>query len=501
MEYFKLLKSLTRGEKRYFQLLNSRYRLENKSNAMQLFDVYSEMDEFDKEKLSKLLDDSKIMNNLAFENHRLGKLLIQSLVFYTSGISKLKEDNLDLYRYCEVLYQKGLYEACYTNIKKGISLAKKKESFSVAILFLNLKRYLLNQLYNIRGINNFHDEMVSVNEEVNQLIEKEQLVNQVNQISTNLYLLLLKRTGLNNSQNLKSTLKQYETQLLNLGFDFQSDREYIAYYSAWNYYYLIKGNIEKCLETLELIEKKYIDSNKDYYSFEHYLKTRFNIISILGNLGESELQKKNLEIFSKMKIPQNYKSLKTLHENLYLSIKVTSLYSFGKKEEVVSLKNRIDKSIIPHIGKSNISTQYVTIFIFTHSLFDLKEYNKADHYCKIILEEFDKHLLQNYRAAILFLRLIIQYELGNYLLIKSFADAAYWYLKSNNLYDEIDKMILNWCKTNLSRANPEKLIARSKQLTQKIEKQFGAKYMDHPYKKLYFFGLKEWLLNKQSEAI
>lgn len=259
---------------------------------MQLFDVYSEMEEFDKRKLSELLDDSKIMNNLAFENHRLGKLLIQSLVFYTSGISKLKEDNLDLYRYCEVLYKKGHYEICYTNIRKGIELTKKQESFTTTILFLDLKRHLLNRLFNIKGMNNFHDEMISVNKEASELLAKEQLINQLNEISTNLYLLLLKRTGLNNSQKLKSTLKEYEDQLSSLGSNFQSNREYIAYYSAWNYYYLITGNVPKCLETLELIEKKYIDSNKDYYSFEHYLKTRFNIISILGNLGESELQKR-----------------------------------------------------------------------------------------------------------------------------------------------------------------------------------------------------------------
>lgn len=202
-----------------------------------------------------------------------------------------------------------------------------------------------------------------------------------------------------------------------------------------------------------------------------------------------------------MKIPQNYKSLKNLHENLYLSIHVSNLYSSGEKEKVFALKNRIDKFIVKHIGKSNASTQYVTLFMFTHSLIDLREFNKADHYCKIILEEFDKHILQNYRAAILILRLIIQYELGNFLLIKSFADATYWFMKSNNMYDEIDKVILNWCKTNLPRNNPEKLIERIEQLNQRIEKQFGAGYMDPPYKKLYFYGFKDWLLYKQSKVI
>ncbi len=500
MEYFKLLKSLTRGEKRYFQLLNSRYRLEKKSNAMQLFDVYSEMDEFDKKKLSESLNDSKIVNNLAFENHRLGKLLIQSLVFYSSGISKLKEDSLDLYRYCEVLYKKGHYEACYTNIRKGIASAKRKESFTIAIQFLDLKRHLLNQLYDIRAINNFHDEMISINTEVAQLLEKEQLINQLNQISTNLYLLLLKRTGLNNSETLDSTLKTYKNQLLSLEGNLQSNREHISYYSAWNYYYLIKGNLKKCLETLELTEERYIDLNKDYYSFEYYLKTRYNIISMLGNL-DSELQKQNLEAFSSMKIPKNYSSLKKLHENLFLSMKVASLYSDGEKEKVVALKGRIDKFIVKHIGKSNLSTQYLTLFIFTHSLIDLRAYNKADHYCKIILEDFDKKMMQNYRAAILFLRLIIHYELENFLLIKSYADATYWYLKSNNLYDEIDKLILNWCKSNLTRSNPKKLIEKIEELNRKIEKQFGAEYMEQPYKKLYFFGFKEWFQYKQSQSI
>ena len=126
VELFKLIKSLTKSEKRFFKLSSSLQSGEK--NYLKIFDYIEKQTEYDEYELKKAFEGETFIKHLPSEKNHLYKLILKSLRSYYSEPSvnsTLKQEIKNI----EILYNKALYKECEKFVSRAKQTAKKFEKF------------------------------------------------------------------------------------------------------------------------------------------------------------------------------------------------------------------------------------------------------------------------------------------------------------------------------------------------------------------------------------
>lgn len=158
-ELYKLIKSLSRSEKRYFTL-DAKKSGAKSSNYLELFKAINLMTEYDESKLKK-----KNFPNLSMDKAYLYEVILKSMRDYRSPRSKraqLKQRLMD----AKFLYERGLYDQCSERLTSARSLATDL-SDSLAILEINREE---RRLIKEKGIPNFALKFENIQEESDAIL-------------------------------------------------------------------------------------------------------------------------------------------------------------------------------------------------------------------------------------------------------------------------------------------------------------------------------------------
>ena len=125
-ELFKLIKSLTKSEKRFFKLSSSLQSGEK--NYLKLFDAIEKQLEYDEEDIKNTFKKENFIKHLPSEKNHLYKLVLKSLRAYhadNSVVSQLQEDIKNV----EILFKRALYREAGKVLSKSKKLAYAYERF------------------------------------------------------------------------------------------------------------------------------------------------------------------------------------------------------------------------------------------------------------------------------------------------------------------------------------------------------------------------------------
>ncbi len=154
---FDLIKSLDSGELRYLRLYSVKYQRKGKSNAQKLFDAIHQQTFYDETAIKEKFKKERWIKHFAAEKKHLFDTLVRGLADYDQVNAK-KDDILSLLVRVNVLFKKGLYEACAKQIKKGKQLALDYELFE----------YVFQLSHWERRINPFNPNAPSILETFNE---------------------------------------------------------------------------------------------------------------------------------------------------------------------------------------------------------------------------------------------------------------------------------------------------------------------------------------------
>jgi hypothetical protein len=137
-ELFRLIKSLTPAEKRYFKTFAARHTIGVKNNYVDLFDEIDSMEQYDEKKLRG----KSQTNQLPREKNYLQKQVLKSLqLFYAEDSVQLEvENNIQQIR---ILQKKRLYDISSRLIEKTKVVCEKHELFLDHAKVLKLERMLM----------------------------------------------------------------------------------------------------------------------------------------------------------------------------------------------------------------------------------------------------------------------------------------------------------------------------------------------------------------------
>jgi|GEM_PF-1100773 len=136
---YELIHSLTKSEKRFFQL-QSRLSGREKKNYLLVFDALEGMKTYDGKVLSGKLRGKKM--NVSYEKKYLQEQLLRSLRNFHNGLTTATVLN-DALRDIEILFKKRLNALCFARVRTALEIAEKYENYPALLALIDYESKLI----------------------------------------------------------------------------------------------------------------------------------------------------------------------------------------------------------------------------------------------------------------------------------------------------------------------------------------------------------------------
>jgi hypothetical protein len=159
----KLIKSLSKPEKRYFKVFSSRHIIGDENNYQTLFDAIDRQEDYDEEKLMKKFKDKSFVNRFSIAKNRLYNAILKSLDSFHANSSIEAQIHRQVHA-AEILYNKSLYDQSLKVLNSAKKVAEKHEMYTVLAEISRWEKRIIEK--------NNYDDIKSV-EELNVIMQND----------------------------------------------------------------------------------------------------------------------------------------------------------------------------------------------------------------------------------------------------------------------------------------------------------------------------------------
>ena len=417
---FRLIKSLSGSEKRYFKIfVNPKGDKDNK--YIQLFDLIDEQVSFDEEALM-----SKIYDNQPIESRKYSELkaylydlILKALQGYDEKTSidfRLKNMLLNV----RVLFKRSLYDDCTELLQKTKKMAKKYEQFYTVLDVLSWEKKIAYARLDMEYIGKNLDAIAA-----EEVLFQDKIEN-INHYK-NLFLksLMTLRQNVIRREKIREKIQNIiDDPMLADASMAKSNLAKILYHRIFAFYHYVKGDLNKYYTTnkylLELIESMPFYMKED---LTEYIAVITNLSVSGANLGKFSEVEQCLEKLKQLK-PNTHEDQLKIHREYY-ALSLQLCISKGAFREGVE-----EIELIPQYVAA--SDRYIFekdsfYFLFFYLYFGKGDYDESLTYLNKWLSIPRTAERQDLQSLAKVLNLIIHYEMNNPILLESI-------LRSNNRY-------------------------------------------------------------------
>lgn len=458
-ELFYLIKSLTKSEKRYFKLEN---QASEASEFLLVFDAIDKQNLYDERQIKALFKDKAFVKQFTTIKNYLKHKILHALRNYHSQLS-VQTELMDVLRNVEILFNKGLYETCQSELQRAEKKAIKYQLNTIHIQIIDWKRKIHQTLFpqdweTIKLITEQQKELLQINLDYTDLI----LAN-INPDQFSIAYHDIK----NIHNHTLHELHHYQKLIRNNQSDEAHDRLF-KLVTLW-------------------------DENEDLRS--EYASTYCSIVNTyLANLTYSQQFDKAIEIVTKLKhftSPIKTHPAVLIKEiirtyNIELEVyRTQKAYTHG-----IDLIDEIQEYITKHISK--VPKNYLLSFRyqFAHLYFLNSDYKAALKWVNVILNEKEKYHRSDLIAYTYWLNLLIHFELKNVFVLRYYVDAMRRYLKKHKIIEPYEKSLLKFLATSIDITNKNELLNAFTLLHHTLENEQISKNV------LDYIDFTEWTLKK-----
>ena len=485
---YKLIKSLTKAEKRNFKLHVK--RLGDNVKFLKLFDVIDKQLVYNEDEIIKKVPDIKALQ-LPNLKANLSKNLLVSLRLMAqhNDVDIMLRQQLD---YAKILYNKALYKQSLITLEKAKIQAKKYNRDLIHFQIIEFEKFIESQ-YITRSIETRADELADESDILNaQLSRSGALAN----LSIKLYSFYLRNGYVRNEEDQINITDFFHENMPAFSFDKLGFREKLYLYKSHVWYYLIIQDFlmvyRYSLKWVELF-KTYpdvIEAQPDLY-----IKGMANMLDGLYFTGDYVRFKKALSELDNFKQSSEItmsKNVELLVAHQYYTHTINRHFMEGTFTEGVEL--------VPEIV-SFIDTNYIyiddhNIMVFYYKIASLY-FGSDDHkntikYLNLIINNTDIELRSDIQCYARILNLITHFEMNNYDLIEYLVKNTYRFLSKMKNLHTVQKEILFFLR-KLPSTPPDKLNDAFKGLLAELKM-----LQNHPYEKrpFLYLDLISWLESK-----
>lgn len=490
LELFKLIRSLSKSEKRFFKLSSSLQAGEK--NYIKIFDFIDAQKEYDEEVLKKEFKNEVFIKHLSSEKNYLYKLILKSLrSFYgeESPGSILRQEIKNI----EILFSKALYKECEKYIQRAKALARSIEDFYYWNEIISWEKWLIED-----GLQETLNEIVL--EEL--IMEEEQVVEKLRNLAE-YQIIYSKINNIFRSGGFIRNKKEEEQVADIANYHLISGKNTALSVRATSMCYYIKG---LCAATNRNYEDSYLYFNKtrDVLDKNPIIKadlaTRY--IQCLTHLlrcyidGEqfenAETLIKDLRELSDEKGFKSVSSQIRILSNSYL-MELLLLQRQGRFQETIALIAKIGIFINEYEDTLTKEQRILFTYYKSVSYFAIGEFKKSLNFINEILNDNEKFVRQDIFSFARIFNLVLHFELGNYDFTEYAVKSVNRYLTKRERDYEAETVLISYIR-KLSKSTT---INKQLLVFQDLKSELLVVFNDrHEQAILEYFNLNAWIDSK-----
>lgn len=423
-ELFKLIKSLTKSEKRFFKLSSSLQSGEK--NYLKIFDYIEGQDDYNESELKEFFKGERFIKHLPSEKNHLYKLILKSLRSYYSEQSinsSLKQEIKNV----EILYNKALYKECEKFVSRAKGTAKKYEKFYYWFELINWEKKLLDSAYESGQFDTDLDKLIEEEEYViarlRNLAEYTIIYSKIN--------LIFRSGGFTRNEKERKVVADIANHHLINGKNtaLSSKAASICYYIKG----LCAATNRNYADSYQFFNRtKEILDNNPFIKVDVSQRYLMALIHLLRCYIDSEDYGKARDLINEIRSLEGKKGFNSIDiavrifGNSY-NQELVLLHKLGEFENSVKLIPKIEKERQKFEDKLSKEMEILLTYNSAYSYFGVGDYKKALQYLNIVLNDNEQNLRQDIYSFSRIFNLVIHYELENY-------DFLEYVIKSTNRY-------------------------------------------------------------------
>lgn len=496
-QLFRLVKSLTKSEKRQFKLLSKRTLPEETKKFVSLFDAVDSMHEYDEYILRRKvpqIPESQIPNMKA----HLYDQILRSLRM-TAGKKNALIQILLMLENAHLLYDKCLYQDALHLLDKV--KAKTHQSNNITILpeILELEKSTLRQAMR-ENIEARSDQIIR---EARSVAKTIQTINGFSNLALKLNSYYQRQGFIRNKEDLVRTKRYLQKNTPSYDETKMSFTELIQLYYALSGYNLFIQDFDQAY----LISKKWLDlfdqsPEKKIHQPEMYIKA-LNVLLVcqnkLGLYEEFVLTHRQLIAIKRNKAILQTKNLNlNLFKTIYIH-EINRHFMLGEFKSGTRIVSKFQNELNEII---HLLDQH-TILIFYYKIaclyFGSNNFKGALKWLNLIVQESDTALREDLHAFSRILRLICYFELGDDQMVEMNIRATYRFLLRKKEFGKYESLILKFLREVQKTFTHKEVIIKFKSLKTQMLKLERDTYEKRAFN---YFDIISYLESKiQNKAI
>jgi len=489
-ELFKLVKSLTKSEKRFFKLSSSLQSGEK--NYLKIFDYIERQSSYDENALKAEFENETFIKHLPSEKNHLYKLILKSLRSYYSEqsvSSSLKQEIKNV----EILYNKALYKECEKFVGRAKQTAKRYEKFYYWFELIGWEKKLLESAYESGEFSTDLDKLVEEEERViaklRNLAEYTVIYSKIN--------LIFRSGGFTRNEKERKVVEDIADYHLIKGKNtaLSTKAASICYYikglcAATNRNY--QDSFQFFNRTREILDDNpYIKLDTG----QRYVNTLFHLLRCHIDNNDFDQAQSLIKDIRGLQGKKGFNSVDIsvrIFSNTY-NQELVLLHSLGEFQKSVDLISEIEKQQVAYFGKISKEMEVLLTYNKAYSYFGTGDYKKALQYINEVLNDNEQNLRQDIYSFSRLFNIVIHYELENY-------DFLEYVVKSTNRYlskQERDYQVENVCIKNIRKLAKTMESVNKLEIFEKMNSEISELLKDHNERVvLEYFDISSWVKSK-----
>ncbi len=490
---FKLIKSLTKSEKRFFKVFSSRHVIGGQNNYVELFDAIDKQKVYNEEALLRKFRNKKFANRLAVAKNYLNELILKSMRSYHSQ-SSIDAQIMELLGSISFLYYKGLYPQAKKVIVRAKKLALEYDKLSIIPEIIKWQKKIMD-IESFAGLGDKNVSALYATEQ--ELIQKIDNLNEYWLLEAQLYVQHNRKGMARDAKDMQALEKLMDSPLLN---DESQQFSYEAQgmqYRIFATYYFITRDFERCYSYITKLVQHF-ESRPELIRLDpfNYVNSINNLLNMTSVLGKEEENKRYLGKLQEMVQDNSLRKSKSLELKLfevYYYHQMNSCIRNSEYDHGMTLLTSVEDGLLNLDHQVDKMGKIMMCFNAFHISFGAGKFAEAEKWIDKVLDNPDHNVREDVYCFSRILLLIVLYESGNEQRLRREMKSTYGYLYKRDKSYHFETMVLGYIREIAKTTNQtqfESLLVKMRTEIQELR--------EHPSERRIFayFDFLEWINTK-----
>jgi len=443
---YRLIQSLSQGEKRSFRFYAKKYHKKNDSAYVRLYEILNGMSNYNAENLEKALKNESFYKQSSVVSNQLFNLILASLRARKLDNNPMFSINEKI-EFAQILFERGLFRDAKNYIFRAKELAKKTQQYEQLLFIFSQEHHLMKHLLSIKDYQTYAYELRKEQQKLWKIVQNQQ---DFSNLIDRLYHIYRQHDMPRHESEAERYTSLFEHELLQDESQALSLKALIDFHRIYMFYYESLGKREDAYRHIK-IQLDLLNENDFFIKVypDIYISVLNNVIFIGLELSKYDDYHNNLAILQNIE-KKIGKLNKYLEYRIWEITHSTQLEYFVKKIEIkqgLSLVKEIKKGV-SNFQNVGISIDRIIRMYFGLSLLHFydNKWGKANEWIIKVLEYEDSKTALHIMGYTKILDLMLHFNQKNYHFLQRHIKTVWRYLQRNKRLFELESCILKYLK-------------------------------------------------------